>query len=444
LFNETPKYDAFVDIYAFGATLYEMVMGKKMIAGDTAFKVITKVTSKPIPQCELPGRWKKFADIINKMTQKSRRNRYQSIDQALLDLKELKVKTDLSKTLRTTNRQPKKRRSNFSFFIFSSIGLLVLFGFILLPWSNVKIGNQKNPDQQEVKSTPKEVKNVIKEETPAPPKNVQRIDPNIMLNKIKKQAEQERQERIKRQRINELKSDLANHKKSVTFRNAARALDQSGERDYVKNIIKKKLTPYWLEKHYDKSAPLVLLEMSAEFHMKDEQWEEARKNLHTAVSNISQKLKPMQGKIMKLIGEIKKDSPKAASAVTAYSVSKIILNKGAEFDVNSAEFQALLQKIKQNIPHNPKLPKRVKSLHAKIASLYLRKAVFLMSRSKCHIQLAIAARNKANSNIDTKRQKEVFRHHHEYAIKDVSQALNLHSREQWKEKKREYLAVQKP
>lgn len=429
----TPNY-VLTDIYALGATMYELIERKKMIEADSYYQIVMRVTQNDIPICEsLKGRWEPLKRVITKMTHKDPQQRYSSAKNALRDLRLVSRQILSGQTKRSMEAQKSSQSwltTSMSFF-----GIIVVIAFILLPWGQKK--SSKNSPQEIQPPHKKNEENVIE--------NI-RKQKKALEEKLRVQNEAKKKEEEKRNKIDNQKTLLENHTNSVSFRNSARALIQYGEFDYVRKTIDSKLSPYWIEesKHYNKDTPLILLEMSAELYRRTKQWEEERKSLHTAITIIAKKLKPIQGEVFKLIAEIRKHDSKAASAVAAYSVSKIMQNKGGEFDVDSEEFTSLLQKIRDCTPPGSKLPKKVKSFHARIASLYLQRALFLVSRSDCHLELALEARNKVIANIDTARQKEVFRHHKQKALEDINQALSLYQKEQWKLKKQQIANVQKP
>ncbi|MCI0341587.1 MAG: protein kinase [Planctomycetales bacterium] len=87
-----PDIDSRADVYALGATLYHMLVGKPPFEGKTAEEIFVKhLTQRPPDPSEANAQVpKKFAPILKKMMEKDRDERYPSAAETLQALKDLK------------------------------------------------------------------------------------------------------------------------------------------------------------------------------------------------------------------------------------------------------------------------------------------------------------------------------------------------------------------
>ncbi|HEY0658126.1 MAG TPA: protein kinase, partial [Pyrinomonadaceae bacterium] len=83
------EVDARTDIFSFGVVLYEMIAGQLPFAGENALEMIGSILHKePKPlNSEVPT---EITKIINKCLRKNRDERYQTIKDVLIDLKDVK------------------------------------------------------------------------------------------------------------------------------------------------------------------------------------------------------------------------------------------------------------------------------------------------------------------------------------------------------------------
>ena len=87
------KLDKLTDIYSLGVTLFQMAVGKSPYGEETnTFLIQTKIVSDPLPLASkiYPGVSERFEEIINKATQKKKKDRYQSCEDFKNDLNTIK------------------------------------------------------------------------------------------------------------------------------------------------------------------------------------------------------------------------------------------------------------------------------------------------------------------------------------------------------------------
>ena len=88
------------DIFSFGVVLYKMLSGASPFTGETVSDVIAAVLTKdPQRLRDVPP---ELAEIVHKTLRKDKRNRYQSANDLLLDLKEVKQELEIQSRLEKT------------------------------------------------------------------------------------------------------------------------------------------------------------------------------------------------------------------------------------------------------------------------------------------------------------------------------------------------------
>ncbi len=104
--------DARTDVFSFGVLLYEMLTGQKPFEGETAMDLIAAILNKepqPIRQLmpEVPS---EIERITNKLLRKDSNDRYQTIKDALIDLRDVRKDLDFQDKLKVTVPSGRKRQ----------------------------------------------------------------------------------------------------------------------------------------------------------------------------------------------------------------------------------------------------------------------------------------------------------------------------------------------
>ena len=89
------KIDKLTDIYSLGVTLYQMAVGKAPYKDTSAFETQMQIINKPFPKAQdiYPRVSDKIESIINKATQKEKKDRYESCEDFIQALKSDEIST---------------------------------------------------------------------------------------------------------------------------------------------------------------------------------------------------------------------------------------------------------------------------------------------------------------------------------------------------------------
>ena len=92
------------DVFSFGVLLYEMLTGKKPFVGETAMDVIGAILHKePVPLRQIiPDVPSEIERIINKLLRKDSDERYQTIKDVLIDLRDIRKELEFQDKLKGT------------------------------------------------------------------------------------------------------------------------------------------------------------------------------------------------------------------------------------------------------------------------------------------------------------------------------------------------------
>src|SRR2546422_3428470 len=105
------KVDARTDIWSLGVVIYEVVAGRKPFSGDTVADVINSVIEKaPAPLLRYASEVPEALEwIVSRALRKEKEARYQTANELLTDLKELRTKVELAKA--TASETPDRATS---------------------------------------------------------------------------------------------------------------------------------------------------------------------------------------------------------------------------------------------------------------------------------------------------------------------------------------------
>jgi len=108
------EIDARSDIFSFGIVLYEMLAGKRAFVGENALDVLGAILHKePVPLNQiLPELPREIERIVSKTLRKEREERYQTIKDVMLDLRELRDDLAMEARLERSIRPATSRIEN--------------------------------------------------------------------------------------------------------------------------------------------------------------------------------------------------------------------------------------------------------------------------------------------------------------------------------------------
>lgn len=112
------EIDARSDIFSFGIVLYEMLTGKQVFDGETPLEIISSILRdepKPLHQI-LPEVSPEIERIVSKMLQKDCDQRYSSIAELLIDLRQFKQRLDYEELERTFSPEQSFKQEDTAIF----------------------------------------------------------------------------------------------------------------------------------------------------------------------------------------------------------------------------------------------------------------------------------------------------------------------------------------
>lgn len=106
--------DGRTDIFSFGVVLYEMLTGRKPFEGETAMDVLGAILHKEPPSIRelMPETPSEVERIINKLLRKDRNERYQTVRDVLIDLKDVRKELEFQDKLKVTPSRERPRRES--------------------------------------------------------------------------------------------------------------------------------------------------------------------------------------------------------------------------------------------------------------------------------------------------------------------------------------------
>jgi serine/threonine protein kinase/Flp pilus assembly protein TadD len=108
--------DARTDIWSLGVMIYELAAGRQPFEGETASDVMSLILQKePLPLTHsLPGVPAELERIVRKALRKDKEERYQTIKDLLIDLRNLRKELELEAEMERTSRPATARATNSS------------------------------------------------------------------------------------------------------------------------------------------------------------------------------------------------------------------------------------------------------------------------------------------------------------------------------------------
>ena len=136
--NAEKKIDKLTDIYSLGVTLFQMAVGQSpYVAATNAFKIQLKIVNEPFPNPRqiYPSISDKLVAIIEKATQKDKKDRYQSCEEFTKALNASSVKSKVNKPPKVKKESVKSVPAdnwNKSLTRFFLLGVVIFLGYLFI------------------------------------------------------------------------------------------------------------------------------------------------------------------------------------------------------------------------------------------------------------------------------------------------------------------------
>ncbi len=135
---EGKEVDPRSDIFSFGIVLYEMLTGRLPFKGDYEAAVMYSILNEePEPvQKHTPDISSELMHTINRSLEKDPKNRYQSMNDLIIDLRRLKkespIKSYQSQTVKNKNPYLNRKRLTTFSIVLISISLIIIVGYFMI------------------------------------------------------------------------------------------------------------------------------------------------------------------------------------------------------------------------------------------------------------------------------------------------------------------------